>query len=301
VYQNNPQLKGVALLPFQDPPEAATELRRAVKELGFLTAMIPANGLTKHVGDKFYWPVYEEAERLGVPLAVHGGNHSNYGMDDFTVYSPINGLGHPFGQMIAMSSFVFHGVFDAFPNLRIAFLEAGSAWVGLWMDRMDRSYTYHVDLDSRGRPIKLKEGLPSNCFRNGRVFVGCEGSERSLRVRSNSSATNSFCSHRTSRTRSVRKTACTRSRRSKRPLISPTPTRPPCSTATQSAATATRARKRLDQQSPPGRPPRLAILSSPLDGLTGSSQIGSFLLSEYSHLKMTPLFLTGSRSAEGTC
>jgi predicted TIM-barrel fold metal-dependent hydrolase len=178
--KDNPQLKGVALLPFQDPPEAAKELRRAVKELGFLTAMIPANGLSKHLGDKFYWPVYEEAERLGVPLAVHGGNHSNYGMDGFTVYTPINGLGHPFGQMVAFSSLVFHGVFDEFPSVRFAFLEAGSAWVGLWMDRMDRSYQYHVDLDGAGKRITLKEKLPSNYFKTGRVFVGCEGSERSL-------------------------------------------------------------------------------------------------------------------------
>jgi uncharacterized protein len=178
--RDNPRLKGVALLPMQDPPAAALELRRAVKELGFLTAMLPANGLTKHLGDKAYWPVYEEAERLGVPLAVHGGNHSNYGMDQFTIYTPINGLGHPFGQMIAMSSLVFHGVFDEFPSLRFAFLEAGSAWVGLWMDRMDRSYAYHTDLDASGKPIKLKEKLPSNYFKTGRVFVGCEGSERSL-------------------------------------------------------------------------------------------------------------------------
>ena len=133
----------------QDPPEAAKELRRAVKELGFLTAMLPANGLTHHLGDKRYWPIYEEAERLGVPLAVHGGNHSNYGMDSFTVYTPINGLGHPFGQMVAFSSLVFHGVFDEFPNVRFAFLEAGSAWVGLWCDRMDRS----LDVPRRSRRL----------------------------------------------------------------------------------------------------------------------------------------------------
>jgi hypothetical protein len=82
--------------------------------------------------------------------------------------------------MVAFSSLVFHGVFDEFPNLRIAFLEAGSAWVGLWCDRMDRSWTYHVDLDGSGKPIRLKEKKPSDYFRTGRVFVGCEGSERSL-------------------------------------------------------------------------------------------------------------------------
>lgn len=178
--KRNPRLKGIALLPMQDPPAAVAELRRAVKELGMIGAMLPAVGLTHHLGDRMYWPVYEEAQRLDVPLAVHGGNHSGLGFDDFTSYIPKNGLGHPFGQMIALSSFVFHGVFDEFPSLRIAFLEAGSAWVGMWIDRMDRSYQYHVDLGTGGKPIALKEKLPSDYLRNGRVFVGCEGSESSL-------------------------------------------------------------------------------------------------------------------------
>lgn len=176
----NPRLKGIALLPMQDVPSAVAELRRAVKELGFIGAMLPANGLTKHLGDKGYWPIYEEAERLGTPLAVHGGNHAGYGMDTFGVYAPINGLGHPFGQMIAMSSLVFHNVFDEFPTLRIAFLEAGSAWVGLWIDRMDRTHGYHIDLDPSGKPYKLGLKRPSDYFKTGRVFVGCEGSEASL-------------------------------------------------------------------------------------------------------------------------
>lgn len=178
--KQNPRLKGIALIPMQDPQAAVAELRRAKNELGFIGAMLPANGLTQHLGHKMYWPIYEEAARLDMPLAVHGGNHGNYGMDTFNVYTPINGLGHPFGQMIAMSSFVFHNVFDEFPTLRVAFLEAGSAWVGLWIDRMDRTYGYHIDLDTSGKPYKLGLPKPSDYFTTGRVFVGCEGSEASL-------------------------------------------------------------------------------------------------------------------------
>jgi predicted TIM-barrel fold metal-dependent hydrolase len=176
----NARLKGVALLPMQDPQAAVDELRRAKKELGFIGAMLPANGLQKHLGDKSYWPIYEEALRLDMPLAVHGGNHAGYGMDGFECYTPINGLGHPFGQMVAMSSLVFHNVFDEFPTLRVAFLEAGSAWVGLWIDRMDRTYAYHIDLHTNGKPYTLGLKKPSDYFKTGRVFVGCEGSEASL-------------------------------------------------------------------------------------------------------------------------
>lgn len=176
----DPRLKGMALLPMQDVPAAVLELRRAVKELGMLGAMLPSNGLKHHLGDRHFWPVYEEAERLGCSLAVHGGNHQNFGLDNFTTYVSLNALGHPFGQMVALASFVSHGVFDEFPTLRVAFLEAGSAWVSLWMDRMDRSYQYHVDLDASGKPVVLKLKLPSDYLKQGRIFVGCEGSEASL-------------------------------------------------------------------------------------------------------------------------
>ena len=54
----------------QDVPSAVIELRRAVKELGMLGAMLPSNGLRFHLGAKEFWPVYEEAEKLGLRLAA---------------------------------------------------------------------------------------------------------------------------------------------------------------------------------------------------------------------------------------
>src|SRR3989442_14224609 len=40
----SPRLKAVALLPVQDPEAAAKELRRAVRELGHVGAMLAADG-----------------------------------------------------------------------------------------------------------------------------------------------------------------------------------------------------------------------------------------------------------------
>ena len=71
----NPRLKGVGLIPFQDVDAAIVELRRVVKELGMLGGMLPSNGeaIQGHFGNKYYWPLYEEAEKLGCCLAVHVG------------------------------------------------------------------------------------------------------------------------------------------------------------------------------------------------------------------------------------
>jgi predicted TIM-barrel fold metal-dependent hydrolase len=96
----NPRFKGMAIIPMQDPAEAAKELRRAVTELGMLGAMMPSNGLAAPLGSKMYWPVYEEANRLGCCLAVHGGAHDRFGMDHMNMYVPVHALGHPWGLTI---------------------------------------------------------------------------------------------------------------------------------------------------------------------------------------------------------
>ena len=60
-----------AALPTPDPEAAADELERAVTQLGFKGAMI--HGLTNGVfiDDKRFWPIFERAEALDVPIYLH--------------------------------------------------------------------------------------------------------------------------------------------------------------------------------------------------------------------------------------
>ena len=46
---------------------AIVELRRGVQDLGILGGMLPSNGeaIQGHFGNKIYWPLFEEAEKLG--------------------------------------------------------------------------------------------------------------------------------------------------------------------------------------------------------------------------------------------
>jgi len=177
----NSRLKGVALIPFQDVDKAIIELRRAVKELGMLGGMLPSNGeaIQGHLGNKIYWPLYEEAERLGCALAVHVGCLHNMGLDAFSTYYPAHALGHPFSLMIQASAMLAHHVFDRFPKLRVAFLEGGATWVPFMMDRLDRSYHGgHVQLKLDGDLIGgPKQGEKASDYfktqlRAGRIFVG---------------------------------------------------------------------------------------------------------------------------------
>src|SRR5215204_1935074 len=62
---------GFAALPTPDPKAAADELERTVTTLGFKGAMV--HGLTNGVffDDKQFWPIFERAQALDVPLYIH--------------------------------------------------------------------------------------------------------------------------------------------------------------------------------------------------------------------------------------
>ena len=60
-----------AALPTPNPMAAADELERCVVQLGFKGAMV--HGLTNGVffDDKRFWPIFERAQELDVPLYLH--------------------------------------------------------------------------------------------------------------------------------------------------------------------------------------------------------------------------------------
>jgi predicted TIM-barrel fold metal-dependent hydrolase len=172
----NTRLHGVALLPLQDPTAAADELRRAVDELGMIGGVLPAVGLAKPLGHADYDPVYAQAERLDVPLAVHGGPSHGLGLDLLGHFAQVHTLAHPFAQMTQLTSIVMSGVLDRFPRLRIAFLEAGVAWVPFLIERMDRAFEIRRFPEYVGAATQL----PSTYVRGGNVYFSPEPSEADL-------------------------------------------------------------------------------------------------------------------------
>lgn len=179
------RFEAAALLPMQVPEAAAAELRRCVTELGFCAAVLPANGLTAHLGSDQFLPVYETAQDLDVGLACHGGDgHDGLGLDDFNVFAAVHALGHPFSLLRALAGMMFNDVFERFPRLRVAFLEGGAAWVLLADERFSESYSA-----MRPAPSPRVLHLPPSTSVGGylrelvgqdRIVFGCEGGEAYL-------------------------------------------------------------------------------------------------------------------------
>jgi len=180
--QRDDRLKGIGLVPFQDPEAAVEELRRQVEQLGMVGALIPSTGLKSHLGDKIYWPIYAEADRLGCCLAVHGGAHSGLGFDHFNVFAAAHALGHPLGITIVFASLVINGIFDRFPNARFGFMEGGVGWFLMALERLEGSYKaftpYYPKLELR--PGESVADYIMSQVKAGRIYVGVEGEEPDL-------------------------------------------------------------------------------------------------------------------------
>lgn len=187
----SPRLLGMALLPLQDPQEAAAELRRAVTELGMVGGVLTPIGLRLPLGHADFDPVYRAAAELDCPLAVHAGPAQGLGLDVLDRFAQVHTLSHPFAQMVQATSIIMSGVLDRHPTLRLAFLEGGVSWVPFLMYRMDRSY------EARKHPeyIGDVQRRPSSHITGGRIFFQAEPTELLLpHVAEHSSGTLLFAS-----------------------------------------------------------------------------------------------------------
>lgn len=177
----SPRFKTMAILPMQDPQEAAKELRRVVK-LGMPGAMLPSTGLKSPLGAREFWPVYEVANELGCALGLHGAGHSGIGLDQMNQFAAVHALGHPVGITINFASIYSNGLFDRFPNLKWGFLEGGIGWMFMALERLTASNKSFEQPNPRGHLVKIPKGKTAaehikKHMAEGRIYIGCEGDE----------------------------------------------------------------------------------------------------------------------------
>ena len=171
------RLRPVGVLPLQDPPAAAAELRRAVTELGLVSFELLSTGLRLPLGDSFYDPIYAEAERLGVPLCIHGtrGNAQDVGGHQLKTFTEVHCYTFPASVILQFTSILFNGVPVRFPKLKLAFLEIGASWLPYYLPRMDEHWELRGEFET---PLLTKE--PSEIFRESPIYVSLEAEEMLL-------------------------------------------------------------------------------------------------------------------------
>jgi predicted TIM-barrel fold metal-dependent hydrolase len=107
---------------------------------------------------------------VGVHATVRGPEY--FGAGTFDQFIDVHTLSHAFAQMIQMTSIVLRGVLEKFPNLRVAFMEAGCSWAPYWAGRMDEEWEKRGKVEA---PLCTKK--PSEYVRSGQVYFHAEDYE----------------------------------------------------------------------------------------------------------------------------
>jgi predicted TIM-barrel fold metal-dependent hydrolase len=159
------RLRSVVMVPTQMPEEAAKEIRRVGKHPRIVEVLLMSNGLRRPFGHPLYHPIYEAASEMGLPVAIHVGGQLCEGGNQNAVAGGAANSRLEFHTLANQSSihylasFIEHGVFEKFPDLKLLLVEDGISWVPWLIWGLDANYKI---LRSESPWVKR---LPSEYFR----------------------------------------------------------------------------------------------------------------------------------------
>ena len=135
------RLIGLGQTAMRSVEEGIEDLRK-MKEMGLKGVMMPGNPKLEDYDSAIYDPFYEAAIDMKMPLSFHILTSSG---DNFKTRGPkINGFMSIIrGCQDIIGTFIFGGVFERFPKLKVVCVEADAGWVPHYMYRMDHAYDRH--------------------------------------------------------------------------------------------------------------------------------------------------------------
>lgn len=135
----DPRLRASILIPIQSAELAVAEIERLAPDKRFVQVMTLVAGETM-LGRRHHWPIYEAAERHGLPIAIHAGSSyrhpstpigwSSYYIEDY--------VSQAITFQSQLASLLAEGVFKKFPNLKFVMLESGFTWLPAFMWRFKK-------------------------------------------------------------------------------------------------------------------------------------------------------------------
>ena len=166
---SNGRLRWVCLPPLASMEEAVKELRFA-KEHGAVGVLKKGDEEAgKWPVDPYFYPLYEEAQRLDMPICFHIGSGTPY-------FPPARELGYggflrlTLPVVHAFYSVLQHGIPEKFPALRCGFIEAGASWLPYVINQAHRSAEAQ-----QGRDGEANGGSPPvNLLKAKRLWITCQ-------------------------------------------------------------------------------------------------------------------------------
>lgn len=141
--QVDERFRGALVIAPQDPELAAREIDRVADRPGMVEIFMPLHKTL--MGERHYFPIYEAAQRHGLPICVHPSGTEHVFADaprmagTPTYYLEWHSL---LGQIHQsnVASLLCHGTFERFPELKIVIAEGGFMWAAELMWKLDRDW-----------------------------------------------------------------------------------------------------------------------------------------------------------------
>jgi 2,3-dihydroxybenzoate decarboxylase len=167
------RFSGLAALAPQDPPAAVRELERGIRQLGLKGAIVNSHTRGEYLDDPKFWPIFEAAEALDVPVYIHPSYLPNSIVQPFLdrgLDGAIYGFAVETGLHILR--IILAGVFDRFPRLRVVIGHLGEG-LPYWLFRIDFMHNRMVAANRYASVQKLRR-KPSDYLREN-IYVTTSG------------------------------------------------------------------------------------------------------------------------------
>ncbi len=188
----------VANLPLNDIDASIKEAQRAIEELGFKGIQIYTRVNGKPPSSPELFPLYELMAACDLPIWLHpmrGANQPDYAGETASFNQIFSIFGWPFDTTAAMTRFVFAGIFEKFPSIKIIthhcggmvpyFSERLAVHYGNGLERLGTDYfpgltrppieyfkMFYADSALNGNPHALHCGL--DFFGEDRLLFGTD-------------------------------------------------------------------------------------------------------------------------------
>ncbi|HAF69730.1 MAG TPA: amidohydrolase [Acidimicrobiaceae bacterium] len=169
--EGDPRLLPVAYVPLQDLELAIPCAIEAI-EAGAASLLIPNRMPKNHAHSHIAFDgIWAQAEEAGIPIVMHVATpdlvmppqHRNNGLPpepDFhggsENFRSVSYMSISSPPIQALSTLIFDGVFDRFPNLKMGVIELGAAWLPSFMRQLEAAFDAFAPHENRLQNLKLR-------------------------------------------------------------------------------------------------------------------------------------------------
>jgi predicted TIM-barrel fold metal-dependent hydrolase len=171
---SNGRLRWIVVPPLMSMDKALEELRWA-KDHGACGVLKKGDQEVGHwPTEAYFFPLYEEAERLDLPITFHVGSGTTFGRG----LPPGTGYGGGTPVIHAFQSLIVRGVPQHFPKLRWGFIEANASWLPYVIYNLRHFVeTVRERPNVGGQTGEERVDISGNILATYNMFVSCQEDE----------------------------------------------------------------------------------------------------------------------------